>query len=230
MRSKSPIIQLKNVGLSYRRRKGLFRHDKYWALKDVSFSLYQGETLGVIGRNGVGKSSLLRVLAGIVKPDSGTLIRGEQTASLLSLQAGFIPQVSGRMNILLGGMLLGLSKKEVLSKMDEIIAFSGLNEFIDVPFSTYSSGMRARLGFSIAYQCDPDIILIDEVMGVGDKDFRKVSSNVMKDRIHSDRTVVIVSHSIPLLRELCDRVVWIEEGMTKGEGEAALILDQYQAS
>lgn len=230
MRSKSPIIQLKNVGLSYRRRKGLFRHDKYWALKDVSFSLYQGETLGVIGRNGVGKSSLLRVLAGIVKPDSGTLIRGEQTASLLSLQAGFIPQVSGRMNILLGGMLLGLSKKEVLSKMDEIIAFSGLNEFIDVPVSTYSSGMRARLGFSIAYQCDPDIILIDEVMGVGDKDFRKVSSNVMKDRIHSDRTVVIVSHSIPLLRELCDRVVWIEEGMTKGEGEAALILDQYQAS
>lgn len=230
MRSKSPIIQLKNVGLSYRRRKGLFRHDKYWALKDVSFSLYQGETLGVIGRNGVGKSSLLRVLAGIVKPDSGTLIRGEQTASLLSLQAGFIPQVSGRMNILLGGMLLGLSKKEVLSKMDEIIAFSGLNEFIDVPVSTYSSGMRARLGFSIAYQCDPNIILIDEVMGVGDKDFRKVSSNVMKDRIHSDRTVVIVSHSIPLLRELCDRVVWIEEGMTKGEGEAALILDQYQAS
>lgn len=226
----SSIVSLEDVGLYYTRRKGLFRREKYWALDAVSFDLYQGETLGVIGRNGVGKSSLLRLLAGIVEPDRGQIKREHHTASLLSLQAGFIPQISGRMNIQLGAMLLGLTEEEVIKKTPEVIAFSGLESFIDVPVATYSSGMRARLGFSIAYQCDPDIILIDEVLGVGDKDFRELSSRVMKERIQSDKTVVIVSHSIPLLRELCDRVVWIEEGKTRAQGSANEILDRYQAS
>lgn len=221
------IISLKNAGLFYERRTGLFKRDQFWALKDISFDLYKGETLGVIGKNGMGKSSLLRILADIVRPDKGTIIRGNDRATLLSLQAGFIPYLSGRVNIVLGGMLLGLTRKLVMEKMDDIIEFSGIGEFIDVPVSTYSSGMRARLGFSIAYQCDPEIILIDEVLGVGDEDFRKVSIKVMKEKIHSSKTVVIVSHQVPTIRDLCDRVVWIDKGETRAVGKTEDIIALY---
>ena len=153
--------------MCYRRQRGIFG-EKFWALKDVSFELYQGETLGILGRNGAGKSTLMRLMSGIIKPDQGELINHHNsTASLLSLQLGFMGYLSGRENAILSGMLMGLTRREIEAKMDAIIDFSELGEFIDQPISTYSSGMSARLGFSVAFQTDPDILLVDEVMGVG---------------------------------------------------------------
>lgn len=219
----------KSNGNNAKRRTGLFKRDKFWALQDISFDLYKGETLGVIGRNGVGKSSLLRVLADIVPPDKGEVQRAENhRASLLSLQAGFVPYLSGRINIVVSGMLLGLTRQEVMSRMDEVIRFSGLEAFIDVPVSTYSAGMRARLGFSITHQCDPEIILIDEVLGVGDEEFKKMSTAAMKEKIHSNKTVVIVSHQVPTIKELCDRVVWVDQGQTIAVGPTEEILEMYK--
>jgi lipopolysaccharide transport system ATP-binding protein len=147
--------------------------------------------------------------------------------SLISLQAGFVPYLSGRENAILSGMLLGATKTEICSQMDDIIAFSELNGFFEEPVNTYSTGMRARLGFSVAYHVEPDVILLDEVLGVGDEAFRNKSTAAMKERIKSDKTVVLVSHNVPLLREICDRVVWIEDGKTAAQGKVSEILDAY---
>jgi lipopolysaccharide transport system ATP-binding protein len=180
----------------------------------------------------VGKSTLLKVLAGILSPNKGEIKVHRQNLriSLTSLQAGFLPHLSGRENALLGGMLLGATKKEVLSCIEEILAFSELNNFYDEPVSTYSTGMRARLGFSVAYHVNPDVILLDEVMGVGDHAFRKKSTAAMKARIKSDKTVVMVSHNLPILREVCDRLVWIEDGITKAQGNVPDLLEAYLKS
>lgn len=228
----SKILSLDHVGLYYSLKQGILKRGRFWALRDVSFDLYSGETLGIIGRNGVGKSTLLRVLAGIIAPNTGkmSLHRSGLRISLISLQAGFVPFLSGRENAILSGMLLGAAKKEILSKMDEIISFSELDEFIDQPVNTYSTGMRARLGFSVAYYVDPDVILLDEVLGVGDVSFRKKSTIAMKERIKSDKTVVMVSHSTLILKEVCDRLVWIENGKTQAQGEVTEILDAYLES
>ncbi len=228
-RCESKIISLKNVGLYYSRRQKFFRKSQYWALKDISFNLYAGETLGVIGKNGVGKSTLLRVLSGILIPNKGSVIihRPDLRISLISLQAGFVPHLSGRENAILGGMILGATKKEILSHMDDIVSFSELNGFFDEPVNTYSTGMRARLGFSVAYYVDPDVILLDEVLGVGDARFQKKSAAAMKERIKSDKTVVLVSHSASLLKEMCDRLVWIEDGRTQAEGDVSSVLNSY---
>jgi len=147
--------------------------------------------------------------------------------SLLSLGAGFVPFLSGRENAILSGMLLGATKKEILTKLDDILAFSELNGFFDQPVNTYSTGMRARLGFSVAYHIDPDVILLDEVLGVGDEAFRNKSTAAMKERIKSEKTVVLVSHSVPLIREICDRLVWIEDGKTQDHGKVPEVLDAY---
>ncbi len=223
------ILSLKNVGVCYRRRQSFLRKSNYWALRDLSFSLHAGETLGIIGRNGVGKSTLLKVLAGIIAPDKGKVIlhRPDLRISLISLQAGFVPYLSGRENSVLGGMLLGATKDEIISRMDDIVHFSELNGFFDEPVSTYSTGMRARLGFSVAYHVEPDIILLDEILGVGDEAFRQKSTAAMKERIRSDKTVVLVSHSVPLLKEVCDRVLWIEDGMTREQGDVTKVADSY---
>ena len=223
-------LLLKNVGVSYPRRQGLFKSEKFWALRDVSFSLYHGETLGVLGRNGVGKSTLLRLLAGIIGPDRGKIDRFGCRASLLSLQAGFLQHLTGRENAILSGVILGMRRRFILEKMDEIIAFAELEDAIDEPFHTYSSGMRARLGFSVAFQADPDILLVDEVFGVGDLEFQRKSASALRERIKSDRTVVLVSHQIEVARQLCDRVVWLADGTTRAEGPAAEILDIYEES
>ena len=167
MTDNQKILQLDNVGISYNRRSGFFGGDAFWALKDVSLSIYQGETLGIIGRNGAGKSTLLQLLAGIIKPNRGQFhTHIDYRASLLALQLGFIPYLSGRDNAVLSGMLMGMRRKEVEAKLQDIIDFAELGEFIDQPVITYSSGMSARLGFSVAYYADPDILLIDEVLGV----------------------------------------------------------------
>ncbi len=226
------LLSLHNVGLYYSRRKGFFKRSQYWALKDISFDLHTSETLGIVGKNGVGKSTLLRVLAGIIEPNNGQMVFHRQNLriSLISIQAGFVPHLSGRENAILSGMLLGASKKEITSKIDAIVAFSELNSFFDQPVNTYSTGMRARLGFSVAYHVDPDVILLDEVLGVGDEAFRKKSAIAMKHRIKSEKTVVLVSHSIPLLREVCDRLVWIENGKTQALGNVPDILEVYLKS
>ncbi|MDB4575815.1 ABC transporter ATP-binding protein [bacterium] len=223
-------ISVENVGIAYRRKTGFFRQEKFWAVNDVSFKVYHGETLGVVGRNGVGKSSLLRVLAGIVNPDKGRVINYGVSASLLSLQVGFVNHLTGRENAILSGMMLGLSKSEVLNRIDDIREYSDIADFFDQPVNSYSSGMRARLGFSVAIYVNPDVILLDEVLGVGDIEFREKSSDTIKSIIKSDKTVVLVSHNGSMMKQLCDRVVWIDDMQTKMEGDPSEVVSCYEKS
>lgn len=220
-------ISVENIGVAYRRRAGFFRTDKYWALKDVSFDVYRGETLGVIGRNGVGKSTLLRLLAGLISPDKGRVTNHGVSATLLSLQVGFVQHLTGRENAILSGMMLGLSRDEVLSQMDYIYSYADIGEFFDQPVHGYSSGMRARLGFSVAIYADPDMVLLDEVLGVGDAPFREKSLKTIKELIRSDKSVVLVSHQPATHRDLCDRLIWIEGGVVQGSGEVGMVLEEY---
>ncbi len=233
MPTPSPIVSMQHVGLRYQRKTSIFDRRKrdFWALRDVSLDLFQGETLGIVGRNGTGKSTLLRIIARILRPTRGTVaFQPHCNATLLSLQVGFLPHLSGRQNAILSGLLLGLSRREIVSKMDEIIAFSELADFIDEPLHTYSSGMRARLGFATAFQVDPDLLLIDEVLGVGDSSFAKKSSDALREKVKSNKTVVLVSHAAPTLVELCNRAVWIEDGKTVLQGETQNVLDAYRKS
>ena len=224
------VIDVRNVSLGYSRKRRLIsRTSKTWALRDVSFSVRAGETIGIVGRNGAGKSTLLRILAGIMRPDSGTVTRAELRASLLSLQVGFLGHLSGHENAVLSGMLLGLSKAEVKAKLHEIVEFAELQDFIDEPLASYSSGMRSRLGFSVAYYAAPELLLIDEVFGVGDIGFREKSASAIRDLIRSNRTVVMVSHQASTLVELCDRIVWIEEGVTRLVGTPNDVLPRYKS-
>jgi lipopolysaccharide transport system ATP-binding protein len=223
------MLSLQEVGISFWRRVSFLRRERFWALNSISFDVYQGETLGIVGRNGAGKSTLLRVLAGIIAPDKGKLVNQGYRASLLSLQLGFIGHLSGRQNAILSGMLLGVSRRVIEARMDEIIDFAELHEFIDQPVITYSAGMKARLGFSIAFQVDPDILLIDEVLGVGDGVFQAKSSKAMREKIRSNKTVILVSHNLQTLRDLCDRAVWIEEGVSRAEGDVTTVLQTYHA-
>lgn len=228
--TRSVVLELRNVGLRYQRGGAILRRRDtgFWALRDVTMDLYAGETLGVIGRNGAGKSTLLRLLAGIIRPDRGELINHGFRTTLLSLQVGFVPDLSGRKNIILSGLLLGLSLSEIKEKLASIIEFAELEDFIDEPIRTYSSGMRARLGFSAAFHVDPDVLLIDEVLGVGDAGFVEKSTAVMKERIRSDRTVVLVSHSAASVRSLCDRAVWIDRGTVLLSGGVEEVVGAYE--
>lgn len=213
--SESPLISAQNVGISYRQRTGVLRHESFWALNDVSFDLFPGETLGVIGSNGAGKSTLLRMIAGITDPDRGKLYRQPNiSANLLALNVGFKQELSGRENVLFSGLLLGMSRRQIVEKIDEIRHYSELDDFFERPVGTYSTGMRARLGFALAIHADPDILLVDEVLGVGDESFKIKSHAAMKAKIASDKTVVLVSHSMEAIRSLCDRVLWLHQGRT----------------
>lgn len=224
------LITLQNVGLAFRPGGlSLRQRPPFWVLKDVSFSLEQGETLGIIGRNAAGKSTLLRLLAGIITHDRGTFVNHGYSTALLSLQTGFVPYLTGRQNAILSGILLGLRRREVEARMESIIDFSELGAFIDEPLSNYSSGMRARLGFAVAYQVEPDILLIDETLGVGDEAFQAKSSAAMHARIRSDKTIVLVSHSADTIRALCDRAVWLEEGVTRAVGAVDDVVALYHA-
>ena len=222
-------LQLNSVAFSYRQRSGFFRHNEFWALKNISFTVSHGETLGVIGRNGVGKSTLLKLLAGIYLPEKGEIIRNTGKISLLSLQAGFVPYLTGRENAILSGMLLGLSYKEVQDALPEIIEFSELRDFIEQPVKTYSMGMKARLGFSVALKVNPDVVLLDEILGVGDEEFKKKSQTAMIERMKSNKTIVLASHNIQLLKRVCNRAVWIEAGVTKAEGKTDEVIREYHS-
>jgi len=224
------LISLRHVGVQYRLRGGLRKRKQFWALKDVSLDLYHAESLGVIGRNGCGKTTLLKVLAGITQPDVGSVTHNGCRAALLALQAGFVPYLTGRENATLSGLMLGFSRRDMENRMDAIADFAELGEFFDEPIFEYSAGMKARLGFSVACQLDPDVLLIDEVLGVGDAEFRRKSTAVLRDKIKLDKTVVIVSHDPGTIRRLCDRAVWIENGRTRCEGTAEEVLLQYEAA
>jgi lipopolysaccharide transport system ATP-binding protein len=187
----------------------------------------KGETVGLIGRNGAGKSTLLKVMAGIIGADDGNIETCAESISLLSLNLGFEPNLSGRDNAILNGMLLGFSKTQVQEKLLDIIDFSELSGSIDRPIKTYSSGMLARLAFSISLQMSPDIILIDEVLSVGDLSFQNKSLSAMKDKITSEQTVVFVSHDIELVKELCDQVIWLEGGLIKEQGDSDIVIEKY---
>jgi lipopolysaccharide transport system ATP-binding protein len=228
MRSKEVLLSLRDVSVSYSLRSGFFKWIRSFPLQDVSFDLHRGETVGILGRNGAGKSTLLRLIAGIIEPDKGKVVVNEGVRiSLLSLGVGFVPHLSGRENAILNGILLGLRLSEIKARMDAIIEFSGLGEQIDRPLRTYSSGMRARLGFTVAIQTDPDILLIDEIFGVGDEDFRMKSNAEIKRLLRSDKTVVLVSHQLPAIKELCDRVVWIEDGGIRDSGDTNSVVGRY---
>lgn len=228
MSEQEVIFEARNVGLSYRQRTGVLKYTKFWALKDVSFSLKAGETLGIIGGNGAGKSTLLRMIAGITEPDTGTVWRRpDMTASLLALSVGFKPELSGRENVVIGGLLLGLRLKRIKALVDVIHDFSELGDFFERPVGTYSTGMRARLGFAVAIHADPDILLIDEVLGVGDESFKLKSHAAMKQKIKDKKTVVLVSHSMEAIQNLCDRVVWIHDGSSIICGRPDEVIDHY---
>ena len=226
--SQDLLITLENIGVSFRTRKTIFRQKKIQAIRDVSLELYRGDSLGVIGRNGAGKSTLLQILGGIILPDKGKIINNNATTSLMALQAGFDPELSGRLNLLVSGMLLGFSKEDVKKNMEKIIAFSELGDFIDQPVKSYSTGMKARLGFSLALEMNPDVLLIDEVLGVGDVQFRKKASAVMKKKLLSDQTFVLVSHDATTVKNLCNRAVWIENGITRMAGPSDQVVTAYE--
>ena len=229
MSDPSPIVEVRNICVDYRHSHAFFRKASKRALNEVSFNISEGETLGVIGRNGCGKSTLLRVLAGIYKEDEGVVIRRTNQISLLSLALGFDLELSGRDNAVICGMLLGHRKKEVISRLDEIIEFSELKSSIDDPIKTYSTGMRARLGFSVALSMQVRFLLIDEILGVGDVSFRKKAYAAMTDRISSGQTVVLVSHSIDQVNRLCNRVLWLEEGEAVELGDPEQVTGNYLA-
>lgn len=209
--------------------RGKYKDEIFEALKGISFSVNEGEILGITGRNGSGKSTLLKSMAGIFQPDSGTINLHGNSISLLSIGVGFNGNLTGRKNIELSGMLLGFSHEEVKDKTDEIIEFSELGEFIDKPVRTYSSGMHSKLAFSITACLESDIMLIDEVLSVGDEGFKKKSFNKMKSLImQSNKTVVIVSHNLQTLEDLCSRMLWLDNGIIKDSGSAKKIIADYK--
>jgi len=226
----SNVMRFVDVGVSYRKTLQLFGSNDNWALRHVSFEVRRGETLGIVGRNGAGKSTLMKLLANIINPDKGVIEREPGTLQLLSLQVGFLMHLTGRENAIMSGMLLGLRKNDVLAGMQQIIDFSELGDQIDDPVRTYSAGMRARLGFAVARQTNPDVLLIDEALSVGDAKFREKSKAVMSDRIKSDKTVVIVSHNEQTIREFCDRVIWLKQGKVQQVGETEVVLSAYMES
>lgn len=234
------VISVKDVKIKYRCFKKVsllksifapkkFSKTEYFeAVKGVSFEVEKGQILGIVGKNGSGKSTLLRAIAGIFSPDSGTIDLHDHTISLLSIGVGFQSKLSGRENIYLSGMLLGFDRDQIDEKIDEIIEFAELGKFIDRPVKTYSSGMYSKLAFSITAILETEIILIDEVLSVGDAKFKKKSYNKMKSLINNkDRTVLIVSHSSETLRNLCDNILWLHDGEVKMLGTTQEVLPLY---
>ena len=224
-----PVISLQNVAVKYKRSGSLFRKKRYHqALKSINIDIFPGETLGILGKNGAGKSTLLRLISGVIKPDHGSVINNGASVSLLALQAGFDLNLSGYDNAILSGMLQGHSKRKVIEKIEDIHQYSELGDFFYEPVRTYSMGMRARLGFSVTNIISPDVLLIDEVLGVGDQHFRKKAEKTMIEKIQSQQTVVLVSHSHQQIARLCDRAVLIDEGVSYATGDPDKILSIYE--
>ncbi len=211
-----------------RRRRGSYA--VRWAVRDLDLDIAVGETFGIIGGNGAGKSTTLKLLAGILVPDTGTVVTRGRVSALLELGAGFHPELSGRENVFLNGAILGLSRRALIDRYDEIVAFSGLGRHMEDPIKTYSSGMYARLGFAVAVNVDPDILLIDEVLAVGDEQFQRACAEKITELRSAGRTVVVVSHALGQLRTMCDRVAWFAEGRLAGIGPSSKTIDDYLES
>jgi ABC-type polysaccharide/polyol phosphate transport system ATPase subunit len=197
------------------------------ALKDVSFEVAAGRTFGIIGRNGSGKSTMLKLIAGIGKPTSGTVTVHGRVSALIELGAGFHPEISGRENVYINGMMLGLSKREIAARFDEIVAFAEIEDFIDAPVKTYSSGMYMRLGFAVAINVDPDVLLVDEVLAVGDQAFTHKCFDKFAEFRRRGRTVLIVTHSLDVVTRFCDEALWLDQGRAMVRGEPQHVIDSY---
>lgn len=205
-----------------------YKKNKFVALENISFEIKDKEVVGIIGRNGAGKSTTLGLIAQVLSPTSGEVTVNGRIAPLLELGAGFHQDLTGRENIILNGLLLGMSKSSILSKVDEIISFAELEEFINQPIRMYSSGMMARLGFSIAIQTNPDILLIDEVLSVGDQSFKNKSKNKIFEFKNKGVTIIFVSHDIDAVEKLCDKVIWIENHNVKLIGTPKEVIPEYK--
>jgi lipopolysaccharide transport system ATP-binding protein len=202
-------------------------HEEFWALRDVSFSVEQGDRVGIVGHNGAGKSTLLKILSKIIEPTSGSVrIRG-RVASLLEVGTGFHPELTGRENIFLNGSLLGMSRSEIRNQFDEIVAFAGVEKFLDTPVKRYSSGMYVRLGFAISAHLDPEIMIVDEVLAVGDAEFQKKSLGKMRDNSASGRTILFVSHNLTAVQALCNKAFYFERGQLLEQGETNQVVATY---
>lgn len=236
------VIELKNVGIKFnlsqekvdslkeyviKMIKKELMYNEFWALKDVTFSVKKGDRIGLLGLNGAGKSTLLKIICGVYKPSEGTVSHKGVIAPLLELGAGFDPQYTGKENIFLYGSVLGYSRKYLEEKYDEIVEFSELEKFIDVPLKNYSSGMKARLGFSIATIADPDILILDEVLSVGDARFRKKSEKKIMDMFERGVTVIFVSHQLEQIQKICNKAIILQKGTLIAEGDIDTISEMY---
>jgi ABC-type polysaccharide/polyol phosphate transport system ATPase subunit len=204
------------------------RYEEFWALKDVNFTVPTGSTFGVIGSNGSGKSTLLKTMAGILQPEKGSVEINGRVSALLELGAGFHPELSGQENVYLNGAILGLTKKEIAARFDDIVEFAGLADFIDTPVKNYSSGMFVRLGFAVAAHVEPEVLLIDEVLSVGDESFQRRCAEKIDEFRRDGRTIVFVSHGLSQVEQLCQDVAWIEKGELRMLGPAAEVISAYQ--
>lgn len=204
-------------------------HEDFWALKDISFDINSGETFGLVGDNGSGKSTLLKCMAQILYPDKGSIAMKGRVAALLEVGSGFHPELSGRENIFLNGSILGMAKQEIVAKFDSIVDFSGVSEFIDQPVKNYSSGMYVRLGFSVAIHVDPDILLVDEVLAVGDETFQQKCADKFVEFRRDGKTVIIVSHALGTMMTMCDRLAWLNHGELQQVGEPESVVAAYRS-
>jgi homopolymeric O-antigen transport system ATP-binding protein len=200
---------------------------EFWALRDINFEVKHGEVMGIIGRNGAGKSTLLKVLSRITEPSEGSARINGRVGSLLEVGTGFHNELTGRENVYLNGSILGMSNAEITNRFDEIVSFSEIGNFLDTPVKHYSSGMKVRLAFAVAAHLDPEILMIDEVLAVGDYAFQKKSLGKMQEVTHSARTVLFVSHQLDMIRAICDRVIWLDGGYVKMIGDATTVVDTY---
>jgi ABC-type polysaccharide/polyol phosphate transport system ATPase subunit len=218
---------LKSALLSGNLLRDLKPDETFQALRGVTFDVAAGRTFGIIGRNGSGKSTMLKLIAGIGKPTTGQVIVDGRVSALIELGAGFHPEISGRENVYINGMMLGLSKKEIAHRFDDIVAFAELEEFIDAPVKTYSSGMYVRLGFAVAINVDPDVLLVDEVLAVGDEAFTHKCLDKFADFKRRGKTILIVTHQLDLVQRFCDEALWLDQGVVKTQGDPKRVIDAY---
>lgn len=217
-----------NVGVRYSLRKGMFGRRDNWALRNVSFEVEPGDSFAVIGRNGSGKSTLLRVLTGVFRPDEGRVVNTLGAASLLTINLGFVPNLTGRENAIMAGLLQGKRRRDVLKKIEAIKELSGLGDAFEEVLGSYSTGMTGRLGFSASFYNDPAVLLIDEALAAGDDEFKQKAMEMMTEKLSSELTFVFVSHSLPQVRRLCTRGIWLDQGQVRAEGDVEAISDAYQ--
>jgi len=235
------VIQFEHIWKAYNLQRGknlksLFSNlltkrtvvtQMFYALQDVSFSVERGELVGIIGQNGAGKSTILKLLSGITHPTQGNITTKGRIGALINLGAGFHPELTGRENIYLYGSIMGLKRKDIAKKFDEIVSFAELEQFVDVPVKRYSSGMFVRLGFSTAMHIDPDILLVDEVLAVGDLQFQKKALQRIRKFIANGKGIVFVSHNLTMVQSLCDRIIWLDRGKIHDEGKPKVVISRY---